>query len=67
MLSPEAIIGIEVTLGGALVAMLRWFVRAEFKGFWLKLQGPEGFVPRREFHLAHGELKRRVATLEHQQ
>lgn len=67
MLSPETIIGICTGLGGAAVVALKYVFRGELARFWLRLQGPEGFVPRREYHIAHGDLKRRVKALEEAQ
>jgi hypothetical protein len=67
MISPEAwagIAGAAVTWAGAVVAGVRYFVRAEMDRLWLRLHGEEGFLPRREARIKDNEIGRRLAALE---
>lgn len=59
-----AIAGVVLTAGGAVVGLVCYFVRAELNRFWLRLQGPEGFLPRREADLRHEEIERRLGLQE---
>ena len=59
-MSAEVIVSIALPAVGGFFLAVKYIFRGELARFWLKLQGDDGFLPRREAK----DLERRVEVLE---